>query len=124
MAPREPFPAQDAAPTAAPAVEPGREAQARLAERARKAATQAQLEAKRSQASFEQKERELRDKRAAYEQWLAWLNNLRPGDPVHVATFGKSGTVVRMQLHKQSALVSIGAIDHEVQLRVLAKPTE
>ncbi|MCH8913069.1 MAG: DNA strand exchange inhibitor protein [Planctomycetes bacterium] len=96
----------------------------RGAEQARKAATQAQLEAKRSQASFEQKERELRDKRAAYEQWLAWLNNLRPGDPVHVATFGKTGTVVRMQLHKQSALVSIGAIDHEVQLRVLAKPVE
>ena len=69
-------------------------------------------------------EQELRDKRAAYEQWLAWLNNLRPGDPVYVSTFGKSGTVVRMQLHKQSALVSIGAIDHEVQLRVLAKPTE
>ncbi len=54
----------------------------------------------------------------------AWLNNLRPGDPVYVSTFGKSGTVVRMQLHKQTALVSIGAVHHEVQLRVLARPSD
>ena len=96
----------------------------RGAERARKAAALAQQEAKRSQESFEQQERALLEKRGAYEQWLVWLNRLKAGDPVYVKTFGKAGQVVRMQLHKQSAIVSIGMIDHEVQLTVLSKPTE
>lgn len=96
----------------------------RGAERARKAAALAQQEAKRSQESFQEQERILREERAAHEQWLVWLNCLQAGDPVYVSTFGKSGQVVRMQLHKQSAIVSIGMIDHEVQLTVLSRPTE
>ena len=69
-------------------------------------------------------ERVLRDERAAYGQWLVWLKGLKTGDSVYVSTFGKSGQVVRMQLHKQSAIVSIGVIDHEVQLTVLSRPAE
>ena len=78
----------------------------------------------RSQQSFEEQERVLRDERAAYGQWLGWLKGLKAGDSVYVSTFGKSGRVVRMQLHKQSAIVSIGVIDHEVQLTVLSRPPE
>ena len=96
----------------------------RGAERARKAAVRAHQDAKRSQESFAQREEELRDERAVFEQWMVWLNDLRAGDPVYVSTFGKSGTVVRMQLHKQTALVAIGAVHHEVQLKVLTKPSE
>ncbi|MCH8854248.1 MAG: hypothetical protein IID41_16590, partial [Planctomycetes bacterium] len=81
-------------------------------------------EAKRSQESFHKQEKVVREERAAYEQWLVWLNRLQAGDPVYVKTFGKAGQVVRMQLHKQSAIVSIGMIDHEVQLTVLSRPAE
>ncbi len=96
----------------------------RRAEQARKAATQAQKQAKRSQESFEEQEKALRRKQVAYEHWLQWINKLRAGDAVYVSTFGKRGKIVRMQLHKQSALVSIGAIDYEVQLNVISKPTQ
>lgn len=96
----------------------------RRAELARKEAREAQSEAKRSQESYEQQAQAMQQQQADYAQWLTWINGLRAGDPVYVSTFGKSGKVVRMQLHKQSAIVSIGAIDHEVRLTVITRPAE
>jgi DNA mismatch repair protein MutS2 len=94
----------------------------RLAEEARKAANQARLEADRSRATFEERTEQLKHVQVAYEQWTAWLTGLRPGDWVYVDTFGKCAQVVRMQLHKQSALVSSGAVDFEVPLSALSHP--
>ncbi len=94
----------------------------RQAEEARKSAAAARQEAERVTESYQEKSRQLDHQRAAHQAWVAWINNLRPGDPVHVDAMGKVASVVRMQLHKQSALVCIGAIDYEVQLNAISQP--
>ncbi|MFH0983190.1 MAG: DNA strand exchange inhibitor protein [Planctomycetota bacterium] len=96
----------------------------RLAEDARKAANQARIEADRSRATFEEKAKQMALAQAAYEQWMAWLTELRPGDWVYVESFGKCARVVRMQLHKQTAQVSAGALDFEVPLSAISRPSE
>jgi DNA mismatch repair protein MutS2 len=94
----------------------------RAAEEARKAANEARLEADRLRTVFEERSEKLKQAQAAYEQWMAWLMELRPGDVVYVETFGKCAKVVRMQLHKQTALVSAGSMDFEVRLSALSRP--
>ncbi len=96
----------------------------RMAEEARKAANQARIEADRSRVEFDEQSRQLEQAQTAYEQWMEWLTRLRPGDWVHVETFDKCAQVVRMQLHKQTAVVSSGALDFEVQLSALSHPGE
>ena len=58
----------------------------------------------------------------AFARWTAWVNGLRPGDEVHLRTLNRSAKVVRMQLHRQTALVTAGALDIEVPLRDLEIP--
>ena len=48
--------------------------------------------------------------------------SLAPGDEVHLRTLNRSAKVVRMQLHRQTALVTAGAMDIEVSLRDLEIP--
>jgi hypothetical protein len=43
---------------------------------------------------------------------------------VFVTPFKRSATIVRLQLHKQTALVSAGTLDYEVPLRDLAEPKD
>ena len=95
----------------------------RVAEEARKAANQARVEADRSRITFEEQSRRLEQAQEAHERWMAWLTELRPGDWVYVESFGKCARVVRMQLHKQTAVVSSGAMDLEVQLSELSRPS-
>jgi DNA mismatch repair protein MutS2 len=96
----------------------------REAEEARKAAHHARLEADRTRAQYEEQSQQLKQAKVAYDQWMQWLNDLEQGDWVYVETFGKCAQVVRMQLHKQTALLSAGAVDFEVELNVLSKPSE
>ncbi len=96
----------------------------RRSEEARRAANESRLEADRSRAQFEEQSKQLQQAQVAYEQWMAWLTALRPGDWVYVESFGKCARVVRMQLHKQTALVSSGALDFEVELSALSRPSE
>ena len=44
------------------------------------------------------------------------MTTLKPGDKVHVKSFARSGTVVRLQLQRQQAVVAIGAVEVEVPL--------
>lgn len=61
--------------------------------------------------------------RPAHEHWRKWLGVLKPGDWVFVETFGRCARVVRVQLHKQAALVSAGAMEMEVPLGAISKPS-
>lgn len=82
------------------------------AETAQREAEQVRIEAERQKAEFERRQ-------AEFAQWTAAIARLKPGDPVHVRRFDRQGTVVRMQLHKQTAVVSVGAMEIEVPLTEL-----
>ena len=88
----------------------------RQAERARDEAGSAQRRAEQQQRDFETRSRELDSAKAAYREWVQWVNNLRPGDAVYVRSFGREAVVVRPQLHRQTVLVTAGAVDLEVPL--------
>ncbi|MHC4610513.1 MAG: endonuclease MutS2 [Planctomycetota bacterium] len=88
----------------------------RRAESARQAALLAKLDAERSLAQYEDQRRKLTEEQQRYRDWTDWINRLSPGDSVYVRSFDTIARVVRMHLHKQSALVSAGAMDFEVPL--------
>ena len=84
---------------------------------------QARLEAERTRQDFEKKAKDLEQAQTAHEHWRKWLNEIKPGDWVYVETFRRCARVVRMHLHKQTALVSAGAVDLEVSLGAISKPS-
>jgi len=94
----------------------------REAEAARKAARDAALASQREREKYEQDREELQRSQEAFARWTDWINGLRPGDPVHLHTLNREAKVVRMQLHRQTALVTAGALDIEVSLRELEMP--
>ena len=96
----------------------------REAEEARKTARAAALESQREQEAYEERRQALERETARYERWTKWVNALAPGDAVYLRKMKRPAKVVRMQLHKQVALVSSGTIDIEVPLRDIAEPRE
>ena len=44
---------------------------------------------------------------------------MAPSDKVHVKRFDRQGQVLRVLLHKQAAVVAVGAMEIEVPLREL-----
>lgn len=92
----------------------------RQAERARAEAGSAQQRAEQQRRDFEQRSRELDSAKAAHQEWVQWVNNLRPGDAVYVRSFGREAVVVRPQLHRQTVLVTAGAVELEVPLTDVA----
>ncbi len=81
---------------------------------AAKAKALAEAEASRRQADS------LQAQQAEFGRWIERIAALRPGDKVHVKRFDKPGTVVRVLLHKQLAVVAVGAMEIEVPLREIA----
>lgn len=96
----------------------------REAEAARKTARAAALASQQEREKYEQDRQELLRSQEAFARWTAWVNGLKPGDEVHLRTLNRSAKVVRMQLHRQTALVTAGAMDIEVSLRDLDIPAE
>jgi len=94
----------------------------REAEEARRAAREATLLAERQREQFERDGAELKRSHEAFGRWTKWVNDLRPGDEVFIRSLRRAAKVVRMQLHKQTALVSAGAMDIEVPLRDIERP--
>ncbi len=94
----------------------------REAEAARKAARDATLEAQRERDQWEKDREDLQQSKQAFEQWTRWINELEPGDEVFIKPLKRIGKVVRMQLHKQRALVSSGSMDIEVPLTDISVP--
>lgn len=94
----------------------------REAEAARKAARDAALEAHRERDRFQKDREGLEQSKQAFEAWTRWINELAPGDEVFIKPLKRSAKVVRMQLHKQRALVSSGSMDIEVPLTDIDVP--
>jgi len=94
----------------------------REAEAARRAAREATIESQRAREEFERQQLEMERSRLAFDDWAKWVNALKPGDEVFLKSLQRPARVVRMQLHKQSALVSAGAMDIEVPLREVETP--
>ena len=89
---------------------------------ARLAAREAALGSQRERELFERDRAELERTRSAFDHWTRWVNALRPGDAVFIKTLKRPGKVVRMQLQKQKALVSAGAMDIEVPISDIDTP--
>jgi len=94
----------------------------REAEEARRLARQATLEARRERARFERGRQELEQSKKTFHDWTHWIDELKPGDDVYIKPLKRLAKVVRMELHKQKALVSTGAMDIEVPLRDIDPP--
>jgi DNA mismatch repair protein MutS2 len=94
----------------------------RRAEEARRAAREAELAAERRREELSAEQDRLRQEHEEFRQWSAWINRLEPGDPVYLASLRREAKVVRMQLHKQTALVFAGRMDIEVSIRDLSIP--
>ncbi len=91
----------------------------RQAEAARAEAETARQAAEEARKQFERERLTLTEKQQAFDRWIETVSNLRPGDKVHVQRFDRPGTIVRVMLHKQLAVVSVGAMELEVPLREL-----
>jgi len=90
-----------------------------VAEEARAQAAEAELAAKMQQESYEAKLAELHRLQGEFETWLATLPELRKGDEVFVPSLNKPGRLVRLELHRQIALVEADGIQVEVPLKQL-----
>jgi len=91
----------------------------RSAEAARAEAVAAQLAAETQQESYQAKLADLHRLKEEFETWLATLPELKPGDAVTVPSLGKPGTLVRLELHRQIAVVDCDRIQVEVPLKEL-----
>ena len=91
-----------------------------VAEEARAQAQQAELAAKCQQETYESKLADLHRLQGEFETWLASLGELRPGDEVVVPSLGKPARLVRLELHRQVALVETeNSVQVEVPLKQL-----
>ena len=94
----------------------------REAEEARKSAYEAAQGAEQQRAKFEHEREVLEHTQQQFDRWAEWINQVKPGDEVFVKPLNKVAKVVRLQLHRQLALVSARGMDLEVALRDLDVP--
>jgi DNA mismatch repair protein MutS2 len=90
-----------------------------IAEKARADAHAAQLAAEDQQQTFQAKLADLHRLQEDFERWLASLPEWKAGDEIHVPSLGKRGRLVRLELHRQVAVVDTDNIQIEVPLREL-----
>jgi DNA mismatch repair protein MutS2 len=91
----------------------------RAAERARAEAENAMVDAQKEKDAAAQQLAALRARELEFEKWMRTISSLQPGDRVHVKRFDRDGRVVRMKMHKQVAVVSVGTMEIEVPLKEL-----
>lgn len=96
----------------------------REAETARKVARDAALKSKQECERFEQDRAALQESKKSFEEWTAWVNQLKAGDRAYLKPLRREVRVVRMALHQQKVLVSSGAMDIEVPLHDLDRPPD
>ena len=86
----------------------------RAAEAARYAAATAQLAADQSQSQAAAARASFEKKQAEFQEWVARVVHLRPGDPVRVRHFDRDGRVVRLRLDLHRAEIDVGSFTVEV----------
>jgi DNA mismatch repair protein MutS2 len=89
------------------------------AEEARAAAVEAQLVAQSQREVYEAKLADLHRLQEEFNTWLARLPELKAGDEVLVPSLQKTGHFVRLELHRQIALVDVENMQVEVPLKEL-----
>jgi DNA mismatch repair protein MutS2 len=89
------------------------------AEEARQQATTAQLAAQSQQEIYQARLADLHRVKEDFETWLAMLPDLKPGDEIVVPARDLKGRLVRLEIHKQIALIDTGSMEVEVPLREL-----
>ena len=90
-----------------------------VAEEARAEAVDAKLAAQVQQETYESKLADLHRLQQEFETWLASLNELHAGDEVAVPSLNKTGRLVRLELHRQVAVVDADNVQVEVPLAEL-----
>ncbi len=98
----------------------------RLTGRARKKAEQARAEAAAAEVQAARQAEQLQETQADIEQlkqdfadWLARLSEMKPGEEIFVPQTNATGTLERLELHKQVAVVNVDALQFEVPLSEL-----
>jgi len=89
------------------------------AEAARADAEAAQADAEVRQEQYSDKLSDVQKLQREFQTWLASLGQMRQGDPVAVPALGKTGRLVRLELHRQLALAECDGVQVEVPLRDL-----
>ena len=87
-----------------------------VAEEARKDAQAAHLAALTEQESYEAKLADLHRLQGEFQTWLARLGELKTGDDIFVPSLKRNARLVRLELHRQIALVESNNIQVEVPL--------
>jgi len=90
-----------------------------LAETARAEAQAAQIAAETQQQAYEARLADLHRLQGQFESWLARLGELAAGDEVFVPSLNKTARLVRLELHRQIALVDADNLQVEVPLSEL-----
>jgi len=89
------------------------------AEAARRQAQSAQIAAETQQEVYQAKLGDLHRLQEEFETWLATLSEMQPGQEVPVPALNKTGKLVRLELHRQVAVVDCDNAQVEVPLRQL-----
>ncbi|MCY2928237.1 MAG: hypothetical protein NTV86_01840 [Planctomycetota bacterium] len=91
----------------------------RSAEEAKVEAHRAKLSAEQQQEVYEGKLSDLKELQEQFTGWLAALAEMKPGDEVFVPSAQRTGTLARMEFHRQIAVVDCDNLQIEVPLREL-----
>ena len=90
-----------------------------VAEKARADAHAARLAAEEQQEAYQSKLADLHSLQEQFETWLASVPEWKEGQEIHVPSLGQPGRLVRLELHKQRAVVDVGNKQVEVPLKEL-----
>lgn len=88
----------------------------RQSERARIEANKTMLDAEQQRIHYENEARRLQEARKRQDEWHNWIGTLRPGATIYVRKFETTAKLVRLQLQKQTAVITHGHIEMEVPL--------
>ncbi len=89
------------------------------AETARVEAREAQLAAQTEQETYEAKLADLHRLQEEFETWLATLPEWKSGDEIMIPSLGRKGRLVRLELHRQVAVIDSENVQVEVPLHDL-----
>jgi DNA mismatch repair protein MutS2 len=91
----------------------------RDAETARRQAVDAREAAQNQQDQYADRLADLQQLREEFETWLVQLGEWKPGQEVPLPSLNRSGRLVRLELHRQVAVVDLENVQMEIPLREL-----
>ncbi|MBS3820932.1 MAG: hypothetical protein KGY81_04125, partial [Phycisphaerae bacterium] len=86
------------------------------AEQARAEAAEAEVQAARQAEALQDTQADIEQLKQDFAEWLARLSEMKPGEEIFVPKARATGTLERLELHKQAAVVNVNALQFEVPL--------